>query len=68
MPESSSSLLDAALARLRRSRFIGSVAEVVQLAGQPAIVPSIEGSAYATGMNTLWIDDADPFWRGFQVI
>jgi 4-hydroxyproline epimerase len=50
------------------SRFIGSVAEVVQLAGQPAIVPSIEGSAYATGMNTLWIDDADPFWRGFQVI
>ena len=36
--------------------------------GSPAIVPSIEGSARATGMNTLWIDDADPFWRGFQVI
>ena len=50
------------------SRFIGRVEEQVQLAGQPAIVPSIEGSARVTGMNTLWIDDVDPFWRGFQVI
>ena len=50
------------------SRFIGRVEEQVQLAGQPAIVPSIEGSALATGFNTLWIDDADPFARGFQVI
>jgi 4-hydroxyproline epimerase len=49
------------------SRFIGRVEEQVQLAGQPAIVASIEGSARVTGMNTLWIDDADPFWRGFQV-
>ncbi|HEV8334643.1 MAG TPA: 4-hydroxyproline epimerase [Steroidobacteraceae bacterium] len=50
------------------SRFVGRVEEAVQLAGQAAIVPSIEGSAIATGLNTLWIDDADPFWRGFQVI
>jgi 4-hydroxyproline epimerase len=50
------------------SRFVGRVEEAVELAGHPAIVPSIEGSAFATGFNTLWIDDADPFWRGFQVI
>ena len=50
------------------SRFIGRVEEEVQLAGHPAIVPSIEGSARVTGMNTLWIDDADPFRHGFQVI
>ena len=50
------------------SRFIGRVEEQVELAGHRAIVPSIEGSAIATGINTLWIDDADPFWRGFQVI
>ena len=50
------------------SRFIGRVEERVQLAGLAAIVPSIEGSARVTGINTLWIDDADPFWRGFQVI
>jgi 4-hydroxyproline epimerase len=50
------------------SRFIGRVEEAVQLAGHPAIVPSIEGSARTTGFNTLWIDDGDPLWRGFQVI
>jgi 4-hydroxyproline epimerase len=40
----------------------------MQLAGHPAIVLSIGGSAIATGFNALSIDDADPFWRGFQVI
>jgi 4-hydroxyproline epimerase len=32
-----------------------------------AIVPSIEGSAIATGFNTIWIDQDDPFWKGFEV-
>ena len=49
------------------SRFIGRVEERVQLAGLPAIVPSIEGSARVTGINTLWIDEADTFHRGFVV-
>jgi 4-hydroxyproline epimerase len=49
------------------SRFIGRVEEAVMLGDQPAIVPSIEGSAVATGFNTIWIDRADPFWAGFQV-
>lgn len=50
------------------SRFVGRVEEQVQLAEHAAIVPSIEGSAIATGLNTLWIDAADPFGRSFQVI
>jgi 4-hydroxyproline epimerase len=50
------------------SRFIGRVEEATKLGGLPAIVPSIEGSAIATGFNQIWIDDEDPFWRGFQVI
>jgi 4-hydroxyproline epimerase len=50
------------------SRFIGRVESVGELAGKPAIVPSIEGSAYATGFNTIWIDDAEPFPEGFQVV
>ena len=33
----------------------------------PAIIPSVEGSAIATGHNTIWIDRADPFWAGFTV-
>lgn len=50
------------------SRFIGRVEERIDLDGHPAIVPSIQGSAIATGFNTVWIDDKDPFWQGFCVI
>jgi len=49
------------------SRFIGRVEQAVTLGDQPAIIPSIEGSAVATGFNTIWIDREDPFWAGFQV-
>ena len=50
------------------SRFIGRVEEAVDLGGRNAIIPSIEGSAMATGFNTIWIDREDPFWDGFSVI
>ncbi len=50
------------------SRFIGTVEDEVDLNGQPAIIPSIEGSAIATGFNTIWIDREDRFWQGFQVL
>jgi 4-hydroxyproline epimerase len=50
------------------SRFVGRVEAETELAGKPAIVPSIEGSAYATGRNEIWIDSDDPFPHGFQVI
>jgi 4-hydroxyproline epimerase len=49
------------------SRFIGRVEAETKLGDQPAIIPSIEGSAIQTGFNTIWIDRADPFWEGFQV-
>jgi len=50
------------------SRFIGRVEREVDLDGQPAIIPSIEGSAVSTGFNTIWIDREDAFWAGFQVL
>jgi 4-hydroxyproline epimerase len=50
------------------SRFIGRVEAQVELGDRAAIIPSVEGSAIATGHNILWIDRADPFWAGFQVI
>ena len=50
------------------SRFTGRVEDTLDLAGYAAIVPSIEGSAIATGFNTIWIDHKDPFWQGFCVI
>ncbi|SFO41534.1 4-hydroxyproline epimerase [Sphingomonas sp. OK281] len=49
------------------SRFIGRVEAQTTLGDTPAIIPSIEGSAIATGFNTIWIDRSDTFWEGFQV-
>jgi 4-hydroxyproline epimerase len=49
------------------SRFTGRVQQTVDLRGTPAIIPSIEGCAFATGLNTLWIDPEHPFPTGFQV-
>ena len=51
-----------------QSRFIGRVEAETEIAGQRAIIPSIEGSAYATGRNEIWIDDDEPFPQGFQVV
>jgi 4-hydroxyproline epimerase len=50
------------------SRFIGRVQQTVDLRDTPAIIPQIEGSAFATGFNTLWIDPSEPFPSGFQVV
>jgi 4-hydroxyproline epimerase len=50
------------------SRFIGRVEDTAQIGGHAGILPSIEGSAFATGYNTIFIDKADAFWRGFQVV
>jgi 4-hydroxyproline epimerase len=49
------------------SRFTGRIEAETMLGDTPAIIPSIEGSAIATGLNTIWIDQADPFWAGFSV-
>ena len=51
------------------SKFIGRVEEVTELAGKPAIIPSVEGWAKVFGYNTITIDpDDDPYAFGFQVI
>ncbi|MGF1562130.1 MAG: 4-hydroxyproline epimerase [Geminicoccaceae bacterium] len=49
------------------SLFTGKIEAVTELAGQPAIIPSIEGWARLTGLNTLFIDDRDPYKHGFVV-
>src|SRR5262249_34260069 len=49
------------------SRFIGRVEQATTLAGPPAIIPSIQGSSFPTGFNTIWIDRAEPFWSGFSI-
>ena len=49
------------------SRFTGRVEAETSVGEFPAIIPSITGSAFATGFNTIWIDDSDPFHLGFSV-
>src|SRR4029077_1314865 len=50
------------------SRFIGRVEAEAEIGGKIGVIPSIEGSAIATGRNEIWIDDEDVFAHGFQVI
>lgn len=50
------------------SRFIGRVEAETEIGSIRAIIPSVEGSAIATGRSEIWIDDEDIFAHGFQVV
>jgi 4-hydroxyproline epimerase len=49
------------------SLFRGRVERETEVAGRRAIIPSIGGWARQTGLNTIFIDDRDPFAHGFVV-
>jgi 4-hydroxyproline epimerase len=49
------------------SLFRGRVEAETTVANRPAIIPSIGGWARMTGLNTIFIDDRDPFAHGFVV-
>ncbi|MCJ7629232.1 MAG: 4-hydroxyproline epimerase [Longimicrobiales bacterium] len=51
------------------SLFVGRVEELTRVGDKSAIIPSVEGWARVTGLNTIFIDDEDdPYAHGFQVI
>jgi 4-hydroxyproline epimerase len=50
------------------SLFKGRVEASAKVGDQEAVIPSIGGWARMTGYNTIFIDDRDPFARGFVVI
>jgi 4-hydroxyproline epimerase len=50
------------------SLFRGRLEAETTVGPKKAIIPSIEGWARVTGFNTIFIDDRDPYARGFQVI
>lgn len=47
------------------SLFTGTVVRETELAGIPAIIPEINGSAHITGLNSWLIDESDPLTYGF---
>ncbi len=50
------------------SLFRGRIEATTQVGNHAGIVPSIEGWARITGINTIFIDDRDPYAHGFEVI
>jgi len=49
------------------STFDGRVEGLTEVAGRKAIIPSVAGWARMTGFNTIFIDDRDPYHKGFVV-
>ena len=47
------------------SSFTGRVVDEVDVAGQPAVVTEVTGSAYRTGESTFTLDPDDPLGEGF---
>ncbi|MBI4924160.1 MAG: 4-hydroxyproline epimerase [Devosia nanyangense] len=50
------------------SIFNGRLEKAVSVGSYDGIVPSIAGWARQTGINTIFIDDRDPFARGFSLV
>ena len=49
------------------SLFIGRIEGRTKAGAFDAVVPSIEGSAHITGLNTLFVEEGAPFPVGFQL-
>jgi 4-hydroxyproline epimerase len=49
------------------SLFEGRVEAATRVGAHDAIVPSVAGWARMTGLNTIFVDDRDPFAHGFQL-
>ncbi|HWK43547.1 MAG TPA: 4-hydroxyproline epimerase [Stellaceae bacterium] len=50
------------------SLFEGRVEAAAEVGGRPAIRPSVAGWARMHGLNTIFVDERDPFRHGFQVV
>ena len=49
------------------SRFVGRIVRETQVAGRPAIVPSISGRAWITGAYQHMLDPDDPWPQGYRL-
>ncbi|MDA2813955.1 proline racemase family protein [Nocardiopsis sp. RSe5-2] len=49
------------------TRFTGRLIETTDVGGLPAVVPTITGRAWITGMGQYLLDPRDPFPRGFTL-
>ena len=49
------------------TRFVGQLVDEATVAGRPAVVPTITGRAWVTGMAQYLLDPTDPFPAGFEL-
>jgi proline racemase len=49
------------------SRFVGRLIDETSVGGRPAVVPTVTGRAWVTGMGQYLLDPTDPFPAGFQL-
>lgn len=49
------------------SRFEGRILSMTEIAGRPAILPSIKGRAWITGLHQYFVDPEDPWPSGYVV-
>jgi proline racemase len=47
------------------SRFTGTITGTTAVAGRPAILPTIRGRAWITGLASVFVDPADPYPEGY---
>jgi proline racemase len=47
------------------STFDGRIVRELEVAGRPAVVPAIRGTAWITGVTHVLVDPADPFPEGY---
>ncbi|PII82231.1 proline racemase [Leucobacter sp. OLJS4] len=47
------------------SRFVGRLIAETEVAGRPAVIPTVTGRAWITGTAQYMLDPSDPFPRGF---
>jgi proline racemase len=48
------------------SRFVGRLVEETTVEGIPAVIPTVTGRAWVTGIGQYLLDPSDPFPAGFQ--
>ena len=48
------------------SRFVGRLVGETDVAGIPAVLPTVTGRAWVTGLGTYLLDPSDPFPTGFE--
>lgn len=47
--------------------FTGRLIEETTVAGKPAVIPTVSGTSWIYGFNTIVLDHDDPFTEGFEV-